>query len=211
MKLDLYKIIYLYTVFQFYCTTSKKEAQDFWARGDKDALFWVADVKVKTMSDMQGGTQAFIDELRRLGAKKIGLYVGHHMYRPFKAMNIKADFIWIPRYGGNKPVYPCDMWQYTETGYVEGVGKCDLNRFIGDKDLSWFIGKPDESKYIVTGGLGLQACHEVPQYLLERNWWAKMEFTTNRDAFVTTGRIYELQLSEFRTWMDGKGWYYEVR
>ncbi|PGS61774.1 N-acetylmuramoyl-L-alanine amidase, partial [Bacillus cereus] len=30
-------------------------------------------------------------------------------------------------------------------------------------------------------------------------------------AFVTTGGIYEPQLSEFRMWMDQKGWYYEVR
>ncbi|MDO6629416.1 glycoside hydrolase family 25 protein [Bacillus thuringiensis] len=191
---------------------AKKEAQDLWARGDKDALFWVADVEVQTMDDMRAGTQAFIDELRRLGAKKVGLYVGHHTYSQFGAANIEVDFVWIPRYGGNKPTYPCDMWQYTETGYVEGIGKCDLNQLIGDKDLSWFIGAPDdESKYIVTGGLGLEACHEVSRYLLDRKWWAKMEFTMNGDAFVTTGGIYEPQLSEFRSWMDQKGWYYEVR
>ena len=43
---------------------AKKEAQDFWNRGDQSAKFWVADVEVQTMADMQGGTQAFIDELR---------------------------------------------------------------------------------------------------------------------------------------------------
>ncbi|WP_429780665.1 GH25 family lysozyme [Bacillus wiedmannii] len=119
---------------------AKKEAQDFWARGDKSAKFWVADVEVQTMSDMQGGTQAFIDELRRLGAKKIGLYVGHHTYDSFGARNIQADFVWIPRYGDNKPAYPCDIWQYTETGNVPGIGKCDLNSLIGDKPFSWFTG-----------------------------------------------------------------------
>ncbi|EOQ18668.1 glycoside hydrolase family 25 protein [Bacillus cereus] len=196
---------------------AKKEAQDFWARGDKDAKFWVADVEVKTMGDMRAGTQAFIDELRQLGAKKVGLYVGHHMYEPFGMANVNADFVWIPRYGGKKPAYPCDMWQYTETGHIDGIGKCDLNQLIGGKNLTWFKGQggnnitPDESKYIVTGGLGVQACTEIARYLLERNWWAKMEFTKNGDAFVTTGGIYEPQLSEFRTWMDQKGWYYEVR
>lgn len=119
---------------------AKKEAQDFWNRGDKNAKFWVADVEVQTMIDMQGGTQAFIDELRRLGAKKIGLYVGHHTYVSFGARNIDADFIWIPRYGGNKPAYPCDIWQYTDSGNVPGIGKCDLNQLIGNKNLSWFIG-----------------------------------------------------------------------
>ncbi|MED2765996.1 hypothetical protein P4283_29090 [Bacillus thuringiensis] len=74
-----------------------------------------------------------------------------------------------------------------------------MSRLIGDKELSWFIGIPNESKFVVTGGLGLQACYAIAQYLLERNWWAKMEFTTNGDDFVTTGGIYEPQLSRFRT------------
>ncbi|MGN4423008.1 glycoside hydrolase family 25 protein [Bacillus cereus group sp. MYBK30-1] len=124
---------------------AKKEAQDFWNRGDKFAKFWVADVEVQTVVDMQSGTQAFINELRRLGAKKVGLYVGHHTYVSFGARNIDADFIWIPRYGGNKPAYPCDIWQYTDSGNVPGIGKCDLNQLIGNKDLSWFIGTNQSS------------------------------------------------------------------
>ncbi|HDR7876511.1 GH25 family lysozyme [Bacillus mobilis] len=119
---------------------AKKEAQDFWSRGDKSATVWVADVEVKTMNDMRAGTQAFIDELRRLGAGKVGLYVGHHMYAPFDMANVKSDFVWIPRYGGNKPAYPCDIWQYTETGNAPGIGKCDLNYLIGNKSLEWFTG-----------------------------------------------------------------------
>jgi len=52
----------------------------------------------------------FIDDLYRLGAKKVGLYVGgYHMYVPFGMVNLKCDFVWIPRYGGNKSVYPCDI------------------------------------------------------------------------------------------------------
>lgn len=119
---------------------ARVEARDFWNRGDKNATVWVADVEVKTMDDMRVGTQAFIDELYRLGAKKVGLYVGHHMYAPFGMANVNCDFVWIPRYGGNKPAYPCDIWQYTETGHVEGIGKCDLNELIGDKSLEWFTG-----------------------------------------------------------------------
>ncbi|WP_144504094.1 glycoside hydrolase family 25 protein [Bacillus mycoides] len=119
---------------------ARVEARDFWNRGDKNATVWVADVEVKTMNDMRAGTQAFIDELRRLGAKKVGLYVGHHMYAPFGMVNVKCDFVWIPRYGGNKPAYPCDIWQYTESGNVPGIGKCDINKLIGDKPLSWFVG-----------------------------------------------------------------------
>ncbi|MED1299807.1 N-acetylmuramoyl-L-alanine amidase [[Bacillus thuringiensis] serovar konkukian] len=119
---------------------ARVEARDFWNRGDKDALFWVADVEVKTMGNMLAGTLAFIDELRRLGAKKVGLYVGHHTYKEFQADKVNADFVWIPRYGDKKPAYPCDIWQYTETGYVDGIGKCDLNCLVGNKGLEWFTG-----------------------------------------------------------------------
>lgn len=119
---------------------AKKEAQDFWARGDKAAAFWVADVEVKTMGDMRAGTQAFVDELRRLGAKKVGLYVGHHTYTSFGAANVKnVDFTWIPRYGTTKPSFPCDLWQYTDSGRVPGIkGGVDVNKIISGKPLSFF-------------------------------------------------------------------------
>ncbi len=41
-------------------------------------------------------------------------------------------------YGGNKSAYSCDIWQYTETGNVPGIGKYDLNLLI-DKSLSCLI------------------------------------------------------------------------
>ncbi|MDZ4627060.1 GH25 family lysozyme [Bacillus cereus] len=149
---------------------AKKEAQDFWNRGDKSATVWVADVEVKTMEDMRAGTQAFIDELRRLGAQKVGLYVGHHMYAPFGMANVKSDFVWIPRYGGNRPAYPCDIWQYTETGNVPGIGKCDLNELIGDKSLEWFT--------------GVEQTVAASQY--DSSWFTKQEgvFTLDRTIYL---------------------------
>ena len=57
---------------------AKVEARNFGTVGIKVLRF--EDVEVKTMDDMRTGTQAFIDELRRLGAKKVGLYVGHHVW-----------------------------------------------------------------------------------------------------------------------------------
>lgn len=126
---------------------AKTEARDFWERSDQKALFWVADVEVKTMKNMRAGTQVFIDELRRLGAEKVGLYVGHHTYKTFEAEKIKADFIWIPRYSQKQPDFSCDLWQYTDSGRVEGVeGKVDLNRLTGSKSLDWFLGQPSQIK-----------------------------------------------------------------
>ncbi|HFJ9378928.1 N-acetylmuramoyl-L-alanine amidase [Bacillus cereus] len=156
---------------------AKKEAQDFWNRGDKSATVWVADVEVKTMDDMRAGTQAFIDELRRLGAKKVGLYVGHHMYEPFGMVNVKCDFVWIPRYGGNKPAYPCDIWQYTETGNVPGIGKCDLNYLIGNNSLEWFT--------------GVEGTIATSQY--DSSWFTK------QDGIFTLDRTINLRTAPFES------------
>ena len=53
---------------------------------------------------------------------------------------VKADFLWIPRYGKNdgradiKPDFACDLWQYTEKGKVFWYGgNLDLNKLNGDK------------------------------------------------------------------------------
>ncbi|MDA1777445.1 GH25 family lysozyme [Bacillus cereus group sp. BY9-3LC] len=194
---------------------AKKEAQDFWSRGDKSATVWVADVEVKTMDDMRAGTQAFIDELRRLGAKKVGLYVGHHMYEPFGMANVKSDFVWIPRYGGNKPAYPCDLWQYTETGNVAGIGKCDLNKLIGNKDLSWFINEsanvdPDY-KCVVTGGIGYANLGEVMDKLNTLGYKAGIETSGKNDGifWIRTDRIIGSELDKLTSWLDERNWHYD--
>ncbi|MGC4378417.1 GH25 family lysozyme [Fictibacillus sp. Mic-4] len=155
---------------------ARKEAQDFYARGDKDALFWVADVEVKTMDDMAAGTQAFIDELRKQGAKKVGAYFAHHAYEQWQLDKVKGiDFKWFPRYGRNdgkqnaKPAFKCDMWQYTSCGRVAGVnGDVDLNVLIGDKDLEWFIGKKKTPAPKKQGGVKKQAIVSYPGKVIKR-------------------------------------------
>lgn len=145
------------------------EARDFWARGDKDALFWVADVEVKTMNDMRAGTQAFIDELRRLGARKVGLYVGHHTHGAFEADKVRADFKWIPRYSSKQPAFMCDLWQYTDKGRVGGInGSVDLNRINGDKPLEWFLGEAPRGPSSPLGEAAALAL-TVVERLLKRN------------------------------------------
>ncbi|MGG5791072.1 glycoside hydrolase family 25 protein [Bacillus nitratireducens] len=185
---------------------ARVEARDFWNRGDKDALFWVADVEVKTMDNMLAGTLAFIDELRKLGAKKVGLYVGHHTYKEFQADKVNADFVWIPRYGGNKPAYPCDIWQYTETGNVPGIGKCDINSLIGDKPLSWFIGS--QAVRIQTGGFSNpEAIAQITHYLLDKKWWVESTFDGKGNVSYTTGGLYDPEVAEFEKWMKERGWW----
>ncbi|PEB39602.1 GH25 family lysozyme [Bacillus pseudomycoides] len=119
------------------------EAKDFMARVSANAKFLVLDVEDDTLKScgpdqLAEASQAFIDTCKAAGWK-VGLYVGHHMYNKYGLSGVRADFLWIPRYGGNKPAYPCDIWQYTETGNIDGIGKVDLNYLVSDKSLSWFI------------------------------------------------------------------------
>ncbi|HDR7980356.1 TPA: GH25 family lysozyme [Bacillus cereus] len=197
---------------------AKKEAQDFWNRGDKSATVWVADVEVKTMDDMRAGTQAFIDELRRLGAKKVGLYVGHHMYEPFGMANVKSDFVWIPRYGGNKPAYPCDIWQYTETGNVPGIGKCDLNSLIGNKSLSWFTESATQESVqaptkniIQSGAFSPYETPDVTGALTSLKMTAKFILKPDGLTYFISDPTSDAQLKAMTEYLDRKGWWYEVK
>lgn len=139
---------------------AKKEAQDFYKRATADGhkpLFYVADVEVKTMGDMRVGTNAFIAELRKLGAEKVGIYVAHHLHDTFNLDYSKADFKWIPRYALDgksvlKPKYDCDLHQYTDRGKIAGInGGVDLNHLTGTKSLEWFTkGKVTSKKTTTT-------------------------------------------------------------
>ncbi|MGI2801634.1 GH25 family lysozyme [Bacillus cereus group sp. BfR-BA-01360] len=194
------------------------EARDFWNRGDKSATVWVADVEVKTMNDMRAGTQAFIDELRRLGAQKVGLYVGHHMYAPFGMANVKSDFVWIPRYGGNKPAYECDIWQYTETGHVPGIGKCDLNKLIGNKSLAWFTNqtvekqegvgiKVDKFNKVVSYEFGTALVPEMLGMMDALGYESRIISYGDKQGLVRFETTYRQgnELDRATAWLDAKG------
>ncbi|MEW9139128.1 GH25 family lysozyme [Bacillus wiedmannii] len=200
---------------------AKKEAQDFWSRGDKSATVWVADVEVSTMDDMRAGTQAFIDELRRLGAKKVGLYVGHHMYAPFGMANVNCDFVWIPRYGGKKPAYPCDIWQYTETGNVPGIGKCDLNELIGSKPLSWFTGAEQKQEQvqaevpkqniIQSGAFSPYETPDVTGALTSLKMTAKFILQPDGLTYFISDPTSDAQLKAMKEYLARKEFWYEVK
>jgi GH25 family lysozyme M1 (1,4-beta-N-acetylmuramidase) len=130
---------------------AKVEARDFLKRMDKDAKFLVLDTENDTIQacgtkNVAAASQAFIDVCKAAGYK-VGFYVSHHLYKLHGLSRVKADFVWIPRYGtnngkpGTKPDFKCDIWQYTDKGRVSWYnGFLDLNKLNGDKSLEWFIG-----------------------------------------------------------------------
>lgn len=129
----------------------RQEARDFYNRTKEfEPCFWFLDVEEESMKDMRAGVKAYVDELRKLGAKKIGAYIAHHLYKKFNLDLKEFDAIWIPRYGPNngklhdkKPDYPCDLWQYTDKGKLDGYnGHLDLNIILSNKPLSFFTEDP---------------------------------------------------------------------
>lgn len=131
----------------------KVEATDFYNRTKQfNPCFWFLDVEEKSMADMRSGVSAYVAELRKLGVKKIGIYIAHHLYQQFNLNMSEVDAVWIPYYGRNdgtisgKPQYPCDIHQYTSVGRLDGYsGDLDLNRLMGTKPLEFFIGERKEA------------------------------------------------------------------
>lgn len=63
------------------------------------------------------------------------------MYAPFGMANVKADFVWIPRYGGNKPAYPCDINILKQGMYLESVklAQFQVDPMVVLKQLSYDV------------------------------------------------------------------------
>lgn len=133
----------------------RNEAKMFMDRteGLPVTFLWL-DVEVNSHPDMRNGVNIYINELRKLGAKKVGLYIAHHLYKDLNLDTSKADAIWIPHYGSgssipdSEPAYFADLHQYTEHGRLPGYnGDLDLNRIISDKPLEFFTdGKASKKK-----------------------------------------------------------------
>lgn len=138
-----------------------QEARDFYTRTKEfNPTFWFLDVEEQTMSNMRAGISAYVQQLRDLGAKKIGIYIANHLYKPFNLNLDEVDAVWIPHYGEDngqitsKPDYPCDIHQYTQKGRLPGYnGYLDLNRVISNKPLSYFTGKETEGGNIKMGSI----------------------------------------------------------
>jgi GH25 family lysozyme M1 (1,4-beta-N-acetylmuramidase)/peptidoglycan hydrolase-like protein with peptidoglycan-binding domain len=120
---------------------AREEARMFYSYAkDYNPLFWAGDFEKDSITT--GAIVAFVDELRKLGAKKVGCYVANHLYNKYDYASIadQMDFTWIPRYGSTKPVHKCDLWQFTSTGSANGInGNVDMSRITGEgHDLAWF-------------------------------------------------------------------------
>ena len=128
-----------------YCqnvSEAKKEAKIF-ADSIKGTapLFYVLDVESESKIPVSSGKEIieiFVTELKRLlGDVRVAIYIGHELYSKYGLDYDIFSYVWIPRYGSNngtllsstKPAHPCDVWQYTSKGHVDGIsGNVDMNQ-----------------------------------------------------------------------------------
>ena len=66
----------------------------------------------------------------------VGCYVTTSWYNEY-FRNIECDYIWLAYLGNTKPEY-CDVWQYSWTEYVSGVGECDAD-ILYNEDMKLLI------------------------------------------------------------------------
>lgn len=175
-------------------TDMETEARDFYKRTKQfNPTFWFLDVEERSMQDMRTGVHAYMKKLRQLGAKKVGVYIGHHLYKSFNIDVTAFDAVWIPHYGRNdgtvnsKPKFPADIHQYTDRGKLPGYkGQLDLNRLTGSKPLSYFTNKKAADASPQTQAKTYRVNRQLDAYLTAQN--AKNK--TNKRGIVKPGNYY---------------------
>lgn len=73
----------------------------------------------------------------------VGCYVSVSWYNEYFA-NVNIDYIWLAYLGSQKPEY-CDIWQYTWTEDIPGIGSCDCDELY-NTDMKLLINEPDPVK-----------------------------------------------------------------
>lgn len=122
----------------------REEARAFYknAAPFNPTYYWI-DVEEVTMKDMNKGVKAFREELKKLGAENVGLYIGTYFMAEQEISTKGFDAIWIPTYGSDSGFYEAapnttldyDLHQYTSQGYINGFNHpLDLNQIAVTKD-----------------------------------------------------------------------------
>lgn len=125
---------------------------------------------------------------------KVAVYIAHELYRLWDLDYDHYAYVWIPRYGKNngtidgsiKPSYPCDLWQYTDKGRIDGVkGDVDLDALNGSKPLEFFTGKSGGTD-MEENDLILEQEGDMPE-----NWVSDVVYVRNAE-----GKMVEVEVPD---------------
>ena len=161
-------------------------------------LFYVIDCEYKQIK--MGAAKKIVDvfeqALRHYISDdiKVAVYIAHELYRTWDLDYVHYAYTWIPRYGRNngtiggsiKPSYPCDLWQYTDKGRIDGViGDVDLDVLNGSKPLEFFTGK--------SGGMDMDENDPILEQEgdMPKNWVSDVVYVRNAE-----GKLVEVEIPD---------------
>ena len=161
-------------------------------------LFYVIDCEYKQIK--MGAAKKIVDvfeqALRHYISDdiKVAVYIAHELYRTWDLDYVHYAYTWIPRYGRNngtiggsiKPSYPCDLWQYTDKGRIDGViGDVDLDVLNGSKPLEFFTGK--------SGGMDMDENDLILEQEgdMPKNWVSDVVYVRNAE-----GKLVEVEIPD---------------
>ena len=103
---------------------------------------WEKNGETCTRAKCSQYTKEYLEALKKLGCKRLGIYANLDYYRNYYTDELKNAYpIWLADYeGGND--YPCVVQQYSSKGKVSGIsGNVDMNYLIDES----YLNKEDES------------------------------------------------------------------
>ena len=103
---------------------------------------WEKNGETCTVERCSRYTKEYLEALKKLGCKYLGIYANLDYYRNYYTEELKSEYpIWLADYEGEND-YPCIIQQYSNKGKVSGIsGNVDMNYLIDES----YLNKEDES------------------------------------------------------------------
>jgi len=107
-----------------------------WISADLEYDTWKKNKEKCTKAKCTKYTKEYLDELKKLGCKKLFIYANEDYYENYYEKDfIKQYPLWLACFSKKEPKYKCVMYQYSETGRVAGINaKVDMN-WLYDKSM----------------------------------------------------------------------------
>ena len=103
---------------------------------------WEKNGETCTMERCSRYTKEYLEALKKLGCKRLGIYANLDYYQNYYTEELKSEYtIWLADYEGEND-YPCIIQQYSSKGKVSGIsGNVDMNYLIDES----YLNKEDET------------------------------------------------------------------
>lgn len=127
-----------------------QEATEFYNNSSKDTKFYVLDNEARATEtgNEQEYVNAWLKQMRKLTDKPI-IYYSYQSFIEANNMDYsKFDGSWVAKYSSEQPTAQTDLWQYSQSGTVNGIdGDVDLNTAVDNNAVkSWYANAEKNNK-----------------------------------------------------------------